>query len=301
VLLPAGQAPFRTALLLPGLNLPAKPRGPAYVAQLAAALCARGVAVVRALGQWTEPGGTPLQRLDWQSEVDDGCAALRFVQDQPWAHPSRQVLVGLSLGGVYAPVVARQVGGVAGIVSWGATARPWPLYAADNLRRQLRWKGAPLELIAELVALRRGWHDRLVETSLDGPALFARTAGLAEVGVDEHGSQGRPVSFWRQLCRFDPAGAYEGLSCPIGTLRGAADCACHPEDQRSIEAAAARVGLPAHAATLPGLDHGLRAADSPAASCRSGGGGEPDSQALARAIVKWLDGLSRPQRSAPQE
>jgi len=290
--LPAGSPPFRTALFLPGLQLPGRPRGPAYVARLAGELCGRGLAVVRTRGQWHEPGGTPLEQLDWQGEVDDGCAALDVVKDQRWSDARRLYLVGLSLGGVYAPVVAAR-GGVAGIVSWGATARPWPRYAADNLRRQLTWKVALLQTVAELVGLRRRWHDQLVTTELDGPALFAREPGLTEVGVDETGCQGRPLAFWRQLCRFDPVSAYQGLACPVVALRGAADCACHPEDQQSLVQAAEAAGLQAHAATLPGLDHGLRAAPSPAESCRNGGQGEPQSDVLATAIVASLDELER--------
>ena len=128
-------------------------------------------------------------------------------------------------------------------------------------------------------------------TSLDGRRLFEQDPAVTEVGVDAHGNLGRPVAFWRQLCRFDPTEAYRGLACPICTVRGSADCASHPEDQESIVRAAEGAALTAHAVTLDGLDHSLLAAESPAESCRAGGRGAPDCPRLARAMMEWMNGL----------
>ncbi len=291
VRLPRGQPPFPTALILPGLALPGPPVVGGFVASLARELALRGVATLRGQGRWTLAGGTPLEELDWHSEIEDGVATWQLLSQQSWAAPTRRFVVGLSLGGIAAPLLARQVEGVQGILSWGATARPWAEYADATLRQQLAWREVDAEEIERRAELRDWWFRALAAGAQDGEELFAQKPDIAYIGIDGSGYMGRPTAFWRQLSSLSPAQSYVGLDCPICTLRGAADFVCHDEDQRAIVAAARAAGLTAEGATLAGLDHLLGRASSAEESCRLGPGKPPrDLGRLARAIAAWMDG-----------
>ncbi|MBW2455155.1 MAG: hypothetical protein JRI68_11625 [Deltaproteobacteria bacterium] len=240
VRLPRGQPPFPTALILPGMALPGPPVVGGFVASLAKELAMRGVATLRGQGRWTLPGGTPLEELDWHSEIDDGVATWQQLSEQPWADPSRRFVVGLSLGGIAAPRLARQLEGLQGILSWGATARPWIVYADATLRQQLTWREVPADEIERRAKLRDGWFRALARGAVDGAALFAEQPEVAYIGIDEDGYLGRPTRFWQQLCTFDPVQSYGDLACRICVVRGAADFVCHAVDQGAIVTAARR-------------------------------------------------------------
>jgi len=289
--LPRGKPPFPAALLLPGMALPGPTLVEGFVADIARELALRGVATLRGVGRWTLPGGPSLGALDWHGEIDDFVATWQLLGEQSWADPKRRFVVGLSLGGIAAPVVAGRVEGVQGILSWGATARPWPDYADATLRQQLGWREVPAEEIERRARLRDGWFRALAAGATDGAALFEANPGLAYIGIDAQGYLGRPTAFWQQLSSFDPVDAYAGLGCRVCAVRGECDFVCHAEDQDAIVAAARRAGLDVAAVTLAALDHLLGRASSAAESCQRGPGKAPrDLGRLARVIVAWMDG-----------
>lgn len=191
-----------------------------------------------------------------------------------------------------APVIAGRVGGVAGIASWAATARPWVSYAVATLRYQLLWRGVPAATVAQAVAASEWWHRHLRDTDHDAAQLLAENPEIAGLEITRDGCMGRPTAFWRQLCRLDSEAAYRALQCPILTVGGAADFAAHPADQRSIVDAAERASLPVRAVTLDGLDHLLRPADSPQEAFCGRVHGGPQYERLTAAIGDWLDASS---------
>ncbi|MBW2526495.1 MAG: hypothetical protein JRI23_20105 [Deltaproteobacteria bacterium] len=284
-----GDGPGRAALLIPGLSLPNRPRPVAgYVESIARALAELGLVVVRGEPRWSRPGGTPLQELDWLTEVDDAAATLGWLKQQPFVEPSQLFIVGVSLGGVAAPLVAREAGGVAGIASWAATARPWVKYAVATLRSQLLWRGAPAHVVAQAVAASEWWHRQLRDTDCSAAELLEQNPEIAGLEVTREGCMGRPTEFWRQLCQLDSAAAYRELGCRVCTVRGSADFAAHAADQRSIVEAAEAAGLEVEAIELEGLDHLLRPAESARQAFRGRIDGASQYDRLAAVLARWM-------------
>jgi uncharacterized protein len=283
------------AFVLPGLALPGQ-SGDGFAPALGAELAARGIDVVRGEPRHTGAGAVALAELDWHSEIESHAAALRATRAQSWVEPHRLYLLGLSLGGVVAPVLARRAGPIAGIASWAATARHWPAYAEDNLRRQLLWSGVAHEAIHRRLLVYRRWHELLVGTELDAAEMLALAPDLGPFGVTAAGFMGRPVAFWRQLCRFDAPASYRGLGCPLLAVRGSSDFKCHPEDLSSVASAARAAGMPVRSRTLDGLDHGLRRAPSAREACQANGGqGPAEVAALADLVARWLSDRDGPE------
>jgi dienelactone hydrolase len=120
--------------------------------------------------------------------VDDALAAVAKARGWKGIDPDRIVVLGHSLGGTAAPLVAKQDGRLAGVVLLAASARP----AADLVREQIdhikkvdpeRSKGLP-EADAEL----------------DG-VLARMKAGVAK---DDETLLGVPVRYWKSLDALRP-------------------------------------------------------------------------------------------------
>lgn len=277
-------------VIIHGLAGPSPPPGPPVMPGLVEELVAAGLGTVRYLPRVYELYPDRPGRVDWQAEHDDAVGAARLLQRQPWLDSGQAYLLGMSLGGVAAPAVAQRAGGVAGIASWGATARPWPEYSVDNFELQLRLLGRSEADIARGSPLLRRWHDLLRDTDLDGAAILAHAPDLDRIGVTAEGRFQRSIAFWRQVARFAPEASYRGLNCRVLAVRGSADCCSHPADHESVVVAARAAGLEAEAIVLEGLDHGLRDAAGPGASARGDVGEAPRAQSLGRVVARWIRG-----------
>jgi hypothetical protein len=261
--------------------------------RLVGELVDQGIGVVRYLPRVYEWPPDRASAVDWEAELADGVGALHLLRDQPWLDPSQQHLLGISLGGMAAPYVARRCGAVAGIASWGSSARPWPVYAEDNLSQQLRLLQRDEDQIEHLTVLLGGWHQLLAESDMSLEEMVDILPDLGKIGVSERGFRQRSVTFWRQLVRFDPAESYLGLRCAVLAIRGSADCSSHREDQESIISAARAAGLCARAVELEGIDHSYKAADGPLESLRGRLSERAHPEALALEVARWIIELGR--------
>ncbi len=277
-------------LLLHGLAKPTPVQGPKVVSTLAGEVARRGVCVVRYVPRVTVVVPRRAAEVDFEAELCDAQGAWEVLAAERCVDPGRLFLLGMSLGGVAAPVVAGRVGGVAGIASWGATARRWAEYARDNLEIQLGFAGRPSGQIRRLAALSDGWHRRLAETELSAREILAEAPGLAGIGVSGSGHYERSAAFWRQVVRLDPGETYRGLSCRVLAVRGEADCSAHAEDLDSVVEAATRAGLEAESVVLEGIDHWLLESRGPRESFRREVGDEPRCDRLAEVVAEWIGG-----------
>ena len=256
----------------------------------------QGIGTARYLPRVFELFADRASEVDWRAEIADACGALELLRAQPWVDPEELYLFGLSLGGLVAPQAARRVGGVAGIASFGSTARSWTAYSADNFEIQLRFMGYSSSKIRAWSKLEKRWGELLHETELDGAQILDRAPELKRLGVTDLGRHERSVAFWRQVAKFAPAAAYQGLSCRILALRGSADCCCHESDQESIAIAAEAAGLEFERIVLNGIDHGFRESAGPSESLRGEVSAEPHPEPIGRALARWIKRESQPVR-----
>ncbi|HZF68891.1 MAG TPA: PDZ domain-containing protein [Gemmatirosa sp.] len=122
--------------------------------------------------------GTACPDADLRTEVAGYVAALRATRALPDVDSARVVILGHSIGGIVAPLVAAQVP-VRGIVAMSTVGTSWFEYELDNTRRQVGMAGAaPDSLDAALRVKERCMHASLVE-GVAPVAQVARDAACA--------------------------------------------------------------------------------------------------------------------------
>jgi len=277
-------------LMLHGLATPTPMAGPRVGPGLARELSCRGLRVFRYMPRVNVIPRDEALGVDFEAEIEDAVGAARALAELPGVADGEIYLLGLSLGGLIAPLVSRRVPAVEGISSWGGTARPWADYGLDNLRIQLRFAGRKPAAIERFGGLLARWHELLLHTELSAAEMLATEPSLARVGVAEEGLHERSTSFWRQLVRLDPPSSYQELRCRVLAVRGEADCRAHPEDLGSIGRAAEAAGLEIETVTIPGIDHGLLDAAGPVASFRGEVGELPRCDLVAEVVAGWIRG-----------
>jgi uncharacterized protein len=217
--------------------------------------------VVRLVDGWTSAGfltqrversgvgdseGPSPQETDLGVELDGYDAALDSLLARRDVDQTRVFLFGHSFGGMLAPIVAAERG-LAGVVTFGSSARRWHDCFAATSRRKLQW-GWPTEdqasriaawIELHLLVCRHGWSPaRLFEKRPDLAVLRSRDC-------DGETLFGRHVALLQQLDGIDLQAAWAALReerCPVLSLHGGYDWVCGRDDAESIAAAAGPLG-----------------------------------------------------------
>lgn len=247
-------APARAiALLVQGIACETVDPGAADggpLAALAHAWARAGVIAVRVdrRGVGDSTGG-PCGDVDLATDLADARAAWATL---PAALP--RIVLGHSVGGMLAPLVADDA---AGVIVTGTSMARWLDCVAAGQARQWRACGASPE-----DAARR--------------ADEVRARSLAD------GASGRSPRFHAQLDALDLPAAWARVRAPVLVARGEHDEVVGADEQAAL---ASHVG--GELVDLPGLDH-LLGAHASAAAARADYGHGRGSDALAAATLEWI-------------
>lgn len=207
---------------------------------LAWGLASRGVAVLR----YEKRSRAYVVRIDpdtfglEQEVIADALAAVQYLRTLPEIDPARVYLVGHSLGGFLAPVIAERDGRLAGAVLLAASARP----SAELLREQLDYVFGLQPPAAEAEAAERARLLARVDSLRAG--TLAPTARVL----------GAPVRYWRELDAQRPLDAARRIRTPLLVLQGERDYQVTMADFRLWRRALS--GRPAtEFHSFPRLDH----------------------------------------------
>jgi hypothetical protein len=266
---PPGDGPFPAILLIQGLGPLSvdAPQNPTMVYR-------------RFIDHWTRSGfvtmrvekpgvgdseGGPHDQVDFDRETRGFLAGLRDLAATPGVDPKRLHLFGHSMGGIMAPILARQLP-VRRICVYGTSALTWLEYELENHRRQESLAGVdPAELDARqrarapfLAALYEGKEslDRLLESRPD--MRDAYPGGLV---------YGKTPAFFLQLAKLNIAEQWKGAEAEVLSLWGGSDFVTGPRDHLAVVEAVNHGRSPrARYLAQPGIDHGFAKAESPEAS-----------------------------------
>jgi pimeloyl-ACP methyl ester carboxylesterase len=141
-------------------------------------------------------------------------AAMTYLRQRPDVDSSRIVLLGGSIGGGIAPILAAdQPAGIVGVVSVGGFSRTWFEHMLDIERRRLTLSATPPGTVnSAMKAFAELYHDYLIGGLSPGQIIVSKPA-LREYWYDapEH-QYGRHVRYFQQVQRLDPEGAWEQLA-----------------------------------------------------------------------------------------
>jgi hypothetical protein len=226
-------------------------------------------------------------------DLDGHRTALEALASLPFVDPARVFVLGLSLGGVLAPLVAAGAD-VRGLLVYGTPSRRWSACLAETARRQLSLAGLAGDAL-----------DREAEQAVRLYDLVLRAGASLDTIARDHpdlaGSQaiadlspghlhGRALHYFRALERVDPEAAWGSVRAPVLAMRGEHDFIVPAGDPERIAAYVGAGGGRARALTLPGLDHDLLRQPDLATSFAHRGRGAPDPVA-ALEMIAWMRAL----------
>jgi pimeloyl-ACP methyl ester carboxylesterase len=210
---------------------------------------------------------------------------LRRLRATPGVDPSRIFIVGASIGGGLAPILAKD-GPVKGVVAIGGFTKTWYEHMLEIERRRMVLEGhAPSEVNEAMRGLALFYTEYLANGRTPKEVIAAHPE-LAPLWTDEPTRQyGRPAAYYQAVQRLNVEAAWASLDAPALVVWGEYDWIMSKDDQ---ERAVALVGA-RHSATLlvaPKAGHGLNTFASLEASFKSEGAGVDDRPAAQ--IVDWL-------------
>lgn len=228
-----------------------------------------------------------------EASLDDDMAgfraALRDLRTKPYVDTSRIYLVGGSIGGSLAVVLAAEEGGrVARVVSVNGFVRTWYEHMIDHERRRLSLLGVRGD---SLGAAMRGFEEFYAEFLIGRRTpgeVLAGHPGLRAIWYDSTtGQYGRSATYFHQVQALDVDGALARIRVPALFIGGEFDWVMGPFDAQAAARGvnASHPGL-ATARVYPRLSHGLHEFGSAEEAFR-GRKGRYDG-AVARDVIAWL-------------
>jgi pimeloyl-ACP methyl ester carboxylesterase len=279
ILRPVQQRPHAAVLMLPAAGAPIADEDPT-AKNFMGVLAEAGITSMHLV--------TPSAFL-LEARVTAYRAALAALANQ--AAGSSLFLFGHSLGGVLAPVVAKDAP-LEGVAVYGAPSRRWCDVLSDGARRQLALAGLdPTDLMREArcaanlyrMLLREGLSA--VETLARDPEL-ANCIAARDLGDDQ--LFGMSVALLRELDALDAAAAWREVRVPVLAMRGEHDWIVALDDHERI----ADWAPEAERCVVPGVDHDMQRHPSRRVSqARRGQGGMSDD--VASVVAAWVKAHTR--------
>lgn len=183
--------------------------------------------------------GSSCLDVGFEAESQGFIAGLQQLKQLQGIDADRIYLLGISLGGIWAPMLAQQEQ-IAGIISFGTIAKTWQEYMSDNWRRQWNLAGKSASATDRDLKLANLFWYQLVEEELPPTQIFQQfpqTASLATAVGYEPGGEllfGRHYSFTRELAATNIMSYWESVTSPTLVLWGRGDYVASESDQLLI-------------------------------------------------------------------
>jgi uncharacterized protein len=278
LVLPAGDGPFPTVLLLAGSGPQDRDEtiGPnAPLRDLAEALAAAHIASFR-YEKRTHVYGQQMagKAVTVDDEVtDDAITALHLLAQQPHVDPHRLFVLGHSLGALMAPRIGQRDRHLAGLVLLAAPAA----FDLDTVLRQMRYIGQQQGVSAAVLAKQMA------------PIVQARDA-MAHADPT-HPPMGSffhaPASYWLSLRDYNAVDVAKTLHEPMLVLQGSGDYQVTPAHDFSQWQAAFTSSVRVKLREYPGLSHLFMPAGTPPSPTDYDKAGHVDPRVLGD-IVTWI-------------
>jgi pimeloyl-ACP methyl ester carboxylesterase len=230
---------------------------------------------------------------DFDTELSGYRAAFRALRAHPRVDPTRIVLLGISNGGGFSPLVAEGAP-IAAFVSIGGWSKTWFEHMIELERRRLALAGRPRATItSEVKPLSEFYAAYLLERRTPADVMRLKPA-LKNAWYDEPEHQyGRPAAYYHQLQALDLGAAWSKVAVPALIVWGEYDWIMSRDDQTLIvDSVNANAPGKARLLTVARMDHSFSTHATPkAAFDRMGVGDYP--QAAAAEILAFIRIVTR--------
>jgi pimeloyl-ACP methyl ester carboxylesterase len=145
---PKGAGPFPAVLLIGGIgcySVDNIPKGMLPMRNWVDSLSANGIVTMRVeKSGMGDSKGMPCSEIDFHSEKQGYLEGLRQLKSLPYVHKGNVFIAGFSMGGVIAPLIAKEEP-VKGMIVYGTVGRNWLEYELENTHRQRLLDGIPAD------------------------------------------------------------------------------------------------------------------------------------------------------------
>lgn len=232
----------------------------------------------------SEGPGCSSDAADLELELAGYRAGLKALRERPNVDADRIFVLGLSIGGVEAPLVAEQ-GAVRGIVVVNTVARPFLEYLLETIRRQDKLHRMPFdEIDRHMRRVERCNHEALVEGRTDVVRASPECA--------EHLGYPAPLSYMRQWTAIDPAAEWKKVAAPVLIVHGGKDFVATGDTDAPLLRDIVEAFHPGNAtlALIPTMDHYMGHVESMEASlAKTSGTFGPFEPAVLDLVRDWLE------------
>ena len=221
-------------------------------------------------------------QADLRHEVRGYVAGLRALRKDPRVDPDRIFLVGLSIGGIHAPLILRDEP-IRGAVVINTAAKPFFEYLLETRRRQMLLAKTPHhEVDARMPLATSCAHAVLLEKLTPEQAIAREPRCGAEVQFPA------PYTFMQQWASLNLADEWRRSKAPVLVVIGKSDfVATVEESPYLVDLLNAYQPGRAKLAAIDGMDHSMERAPSMEASLNKQGPGEFHSRVLDE-ILLWI-------------
>jgi pimeloyl-ACP methyl ester carboxylesterase len=242
--------------------------------------------------------GGPARDVDFDTELDGYRQSLKMLKSRSDVDADRVFVLGHSMGGVMAPLLAAEIP-VRGIIVYGTIARTWTEYMLENTRRQMALADADPSTIDRQLRDDAALLTYLYAEKLPPKEIAARhprlREGLAQTITDDRYFVDRSLTFFQQLADKNLGAAWESFQGDVLAIWGKADFVSNEDDHALI----ARIVNRDHAGhgtffAMDGIDHGFNRAASQRESFARGRSGEAGefNPAILEACRSWSEKIA---------
>jgi dienelactone hydrolase len=242
--------------------------------------------------------GGPTRDVDFDTELDGYRQALKMLKARSDIDPNRVFIFGHSMGGVMAPLLAKEIP-VHGMIVYGTIGRTWTEYMLENIRRQMELADADPSAIDRDLKLQASLLNYLYAEKLSPKTIAERYPSLREqllqTVTDDRYYVDRSLTFFGQLADKNLGAAWETYEGHVLAIWGKGDFVSN-EDDHALIARIVNRDHPGHGTflALDGIDHGFNRAASRRESFERSQRQEPETfnPAILEVCRTWLEKTS---------
>ena len=205
-----------------------------------------------------ESQGTPCEKSDFQGELEGYQAAFDSMGKYDFLDADRVIVIGLSNGGGFGPLVPRRHP-VRGYIAAGSWGRTWFEHMIENERVRLVSEGkSAAEANDDIKAFTQFYDLYLIQGQTPGEVLRQHPQWKDLWYDSADGQYGRPAAFYQQLQTLNLGRVWQDVDAPVLVIRGSKDTIMSRADSSTIAETVNRVHPgKARYVEVDGMTHGF--------------------------------------------
>ena len=238
--------------------------------------------------------GGPCSDADFNAELAAYKAALASFSKYPFIKQDGIFMLGHSMGGIMAPMLAAGTN-MRGVIVYGTGVKSWMEYEIENNRKQMLLSGEDPAQVEEDM---KKEHILVSEFYIQGKPLADVVAAHPELKEDFPNPPlmyaGKKEAYFQEINQLNLPAEWQKVDAKVLALWGQSDFVSYPDEHENI-AAIVNGKHPGNAVfwTMPGTDHWMNQVESRKESMERGPLFDKFNPALPDTMLAWMDSVRK--------